>query len=122
MAHHYPDILLTGYADSIGAVRAELGSYPGELYEANEHTTGLSGEWDGVVVCYVVSFDTASSSQLRSVFAYLHERLHPRHEVVVLMQGVSSEVILFPELDDAQRIPLDGLTAHLLNLGRVPRE
>lgn len=120
MAHHYPDILLTGYADSIGAVIAELGSYPGQLYKADEHTAALSDEWRGAIVGYVVSFDTASSSQLRSVFAYLHEQLRPQYEVAILMQGVTSKIVLFPELDAVPRVPLSGLAAYLSNRGRVP--
>lgn len=121
MAHHYPDILLTGYADSLGAVRAELGSYPARLYEADEHTTELSGEWRGAVVGYVVTFDTASSSQLRSVFAYLHERLCPQHEVAILMPGVTSETVLFPELDAVQCVQMNELPAYVATLGEVPR-
>lgn len=122
MARHYPDILLAGYADSLRTVRAKLGSYPARLYEADEHTTELSGEWRGAVVGYVVTFDTASSSQLRSVFAYLHDRLCPQHEIAILMPAVPSETVLFPELDAVRRVRMNELPAYVATLGEEPRE
>jgi hypothetical protein len=116
MEHRCPSVLLTGYENDMAAVAAKLGEYPGRLYTADEETMLLRDEWNGAVVAYVCSHATRYSSQLKSVFSYLHDWLKPRRETVILLEGMRPDEVNFPELDAVSRTPLDGLARYLADV------
>ena len=113
MALHSPDILLTGFAEDIEAAAAALAGYPGKIHQAGEETTEIEEGWEGATVVYVFSIDTGYSSQMKSLFVFLHDRLTPAREVAALLTGVAPKDVIFPELEDVRAIPVSALRDHL---------
>lgn len=102
----YPNILLAGYRDDVEIACAKLAGYSGKIYRADENTIEVPETWNGAIVAYIFSRDTGYSSQLRSIFVFLHDHLKARNELVLLRErGVAATV--FSELESLPRAALE---------------
>ena len=93
-------ILLSGFADDLDRFISEFGSIPVDIQTVTENATEADIPEAAEMVVYVFSEDTGYSSQLHSIFTYVHDRVQTSKEYLLALGNVDLDKSVFPEISD----------------------
>jgi len=106
MKHENSQILILGWAEDVALVAEKLPYSTGRAHENSDHKLIPT---DLEMVVYIFSRDTGYSSQLLSLFSYVHAGIVPRNEFVLSLGKVDLKSQVFPVISGVPEISLDTL-------------
>ena len=108
-----PIVVLAGYSHDTSTVMSELGPVDAEIYLVKEDATAEDIPTVADLVLYIMSSDSGSSSQLYSVFTFIHDHVQISHEYLLAVGDVDIRTVAFPTIRAIAEISTSELRARL---------
>jgi|SRR6516162_5961737 hypothetical protein len=102
-------VLIAGFVDDVAKVVSLLNATCAELMQVTESATVENVPNAADTVLYAISKDTTYSTQLHSLFLYIHDRVQKKDEYLVGIDDSDVRQISFPEFSHLPWVSMSDL-------------
>ncbi len=102
-------ILLAGYANDLAEVVPKIAVPSADITLVDEKASDVDVSKAADIVVFVISMDTFYSSQLHSIFVYVHDRVLARQEYLLGIENIDLSKAAFPEIARLPQISIRDL-------------
>ncbi len=106
-------ILLVGFEDDIRGLASQLSSTSADIMQLTERTTNTDVPRTADIAVYVMSVDSGFSTQLHSIFVYIHDRVLTPNEYLLAIGDVDLAKASFSEISHLPQISIGDLKKRL---------
>lgn len=112
-------IIITGFADDLAVVVSRLGSRSVETIQVTENATNEAVPKSADFIIYVMSKDSVYSTQLHSIFVYIHDQVVAGREYLLSVEDIDLREVAFPEVSHLPQISVIELQNILERAGKT---